>query len=126
MLRRAPEADALLAETWGAMTQPRAIVTPAVAFLALLSAGLRGRSPTDPLGRLKTLLLGPALPRDAGIPHIWRAGTEVAALSQDLPEDWRDLPQALLAVLDRFPLWRDTEPVPMDAKWPSEEGPGRA
>ena len=98
-----------------------------------LSAELRGCSPADPIGRLKTLLLGPAWLRAAGIPQIWRAGTEVAALSQDLPEDWRDLPQALLAALndptqaaalDRFKLWRDTEAVPLDTPWPSEPGSG--
>ena len=58
MLQRTAEADAAIAETWGAMAQPQAIVTPAVAFLALLSAGLRGRSPADPLGRLKTSVAG--------------------------------------------------------------------
>ena len=81
----------------------------------------------------KTLLLGPTWPRAAGVPQIWRVGTEVAALSQDLPEDWRDLPQALLAALndptqaaalDRFKLWRDTEAVPLDTPWPSEPGSG--
>lgn len=45
MLRRAPQADALLAGTWRMMAQHYAIVTPAVAFLALLSAGLQGHAP---------------------------------------------------------------------------------
>ncbi len=59
------------------------------------------------MGRLKTLLLGPAL-----------------------PPAWHDLLPALLAAindpaqaaaLDRFPLWRDTPPVKLDTPWPTTE-----
>lgn len=131
MLRRAPEADALLAETWQMMAQHYAIVTPAVAFLALLSAGLQGHAPAGPIGRLKTLLLGPALPRAAGVAHTWDVGYLLEDLRKALLEDWHDFLSALLAAindptqavsLDRFALWRDTPEVPLDVPWPDAGG----
>jgi tetratricopeptide (TPR) repeat protein len=131
MLRRAPEADALLAETWRTLAQPTAIVTPAIAFLALLSAGLQDRAPADPLGRLKTLLLGPALPRAAGIPHAWNVGPLLPNLAPALPSSWHACLAALLAAindpaqaaaLDAFPLWRHAPPVPAETPWPISAG----
>ena len=114
VLRRAPAADALLAETARTLVTPTAIVTPGTAFLALLSAATQATPPEDPLGRLKTLLLGPALPRAEGVPHIWRAREAVAMLAKALPDPWPEMAPALLAAindpaeapaLDRFPLW---------------------
>ena len=110
---------------------PPPIVTPAAAFLALLSALLQGRATADPLGRLKTLLPGPALPRAEGVPHTWEFGALLPGLCQDLPDSWRDLAPALLAAvndparaaaLDREALWRDTPAVPLDAPWPDGGG----
>lgn len=129
MLRRAPEADALLAETWRTMTQHNAIVAPAVALLAPLSAGLQRRPPADPIGRLKTLLPGPPLPRAEGVAQTWDVGL-LADLRPDLPEAWHDFLEALLAAindpaqaaaLEQYALWRDTPALPLDAPWP--DGP---
>ena len=115
VLRRAPAADALLAETARTLVTPTAIVTPGTAFLALLSAATQATPPEDPLGRLKTLLLGPALPRAEGVPLVWRARDSVAMLAEALPAPWPEMAPALLAAindpaqapaLDRFPLWR--------------------
>jgi hypothetical protein len=50
-------------------------------------------------------------------------------LRDALPADWREFLVALLAAinnpdeaisLDRFPLWRDAPPVPLDAPWPAQ------
>ena len=114
VLRRAPAADALLAETARTLATPTAIVTPGTAFLALLSAVMQATPPEDPLGRLKSLLLGPALPRAGGVPLVWRARDSVAMLAEALPAPWPEMAPALLAAindpaqapaLDRFPLW---------------------
>ena len=132
VLRRAPAADALLAETARTLATPTAIVTPGTAFLALLSAATQA-TPPEAIGRLKTLLLGPALPRAAGVHHIWRAREAVATLAEALPDPWPALAPALLAAindpaqapaLDRFPLWRDTPAVAWEAPWP-EDDPSR-
>jgi hypothetical protein len=123
VLRQPAEADALLAQTARTLARPTAIVSPGTAFLALLSAGLQGHPPAGPLGRLKTLLTGPALPRAQGIPHTWKIANLLPDLLTGLPPDWHDLLPALLAAiddpaqvpaLDRFPLWRDTPPVVLD------------
>jgi len=51
----------------------------------------------------------------------------LANLRQDLPEDWPAFLEALLVAindpthapaLDRFPLWRGTTAMPLDARWP--------
>ena len=118
MLRRAPEADALLAETGRTLAQPTAIVTPATAFLAPLSTGLQNRAPADPLGWLKTLLLGPALPRAEGVAQTRDVDTLLTDLTPALPESWH----ACLAALEAFPLWRDTPPVPLITPWPDAGG----
>jgi len=88
ILRETAAADALVAESARLLAQPVAIVSPGVAFVALLSAVQRGRPTADPLGRLKTLLLGPALPRAGGLPHRWRIADLLPRLTQDLPAPW--------------------------------------
>ena len=117
VLRHAAEADAILAETWRTLARPTAIVTPATAWLALLSALRQGRAPTDPLGRLKTLLPGSTLPRAEGVPHSWAIAALLQGLCHDLPQPWRDLLPALLAAindpakaaaLEQYALWRET------------------
>jgi len=89
---------------------------------------LQGRARADPLGRLKTLVRGPALPRAEGVPHTWDIGTLLSDLCQNLPDPWRDLTQALLVAindptlalaLEKFALWRDTPAAPLNALWPS-------
>ena len=109
------------------MTRHHAIVAPAVASLALLSAGLQGRPPADPISRLKTLLLGPALPRAAGVAQTWDVGYLLADLRQDLPGSWQEFLKTLLAAIndptqaeapEQFALWRDTPAIPLDAPWP--------
>jgi hypothetical protein len=127
MIRRHAAADALLAETWRAPFERYAIVTPAIAFLALLSASLAGRNPADPIGRLKLLLLGPELPRAGGVAHPWSIGYLLDFLRDALPEGRHEFLTAVLGAindpdmapsLDTFPLWRDTATVPQDAPWP--------
>lgn len=71
-----------------------------MAFLALLSAGLQGCSPADPIGRLKTLLLGPALPRTEGVARTWDVGYLLSDLRPELPEAWHDSLAGLLAAIN--------------------------
>ncbi len=127
MMRRAPEADALFAESWRATQQRWMIVSTGIAFLALVSALLQGKSSADPLGRLKTLLLGPALPRAQGVAEKWDVLYLSDYLSDALPADWRDVLVALLAALndparaadlDAFPPWREAPALPLDTPWP--------
>ncbi|MFZ1963007.1 MAG: tetratricopeptide repeat protein [Roseiarcus sp.] len=127
MLRRAPEADALIAESWRATDQRFMIVSTGVAFLALISAGLQAKSPADPIGRLKTLLLGCALPRAEGVADKWDVLYLLDFLRDALPAGWRDFLVALLAAindptraptLDAFPLWRNTPALPLETLWP--------
>ena len=129
MLRRDDEANALLAQSWRTTEKRYAIVTPAVPFLALLSALGSRQDLADPLGRLKTLLLGPPLPRAGDVAHPWDVGYLLDFLCEALPADQREFLSALLAAinnpdeavsLDRFPLWCDTPPVPSDAPWPEQ------
>ena len=98
-------------------------------FLALLAPLLRGCASADPLGRLKTLLRGPALPRAEGMPHVWDIGTLLPGLCQDLPDPLPDLLLPLLAAindpaqvaaLEQFALWRDAPSVAQDAPRPDD------
>jgi hypothetical protein len=130
MLRRAPAADRLLAESWRAMEQRYAIVAPATAFHALISAGLQRREPADPIGRLKALLTGPALLRADGVADKWDVGYFIDYQRDALPADCGDFLVALLAAINdparasdlgRFPLWRDAPALPLETPWPEHD-----
>ena len=106
--------------------------------LDAVDPGLVSRSPatlldatdaTDPLGGLKTLLLGPKLQQASGVGYPWEAGYLLDYLRDALPPDsFAFLRAALAAIndpahapdLDRFPLWRDTPALPL-----SRHGPAR-
>jgi hypothetical protein len=89
------------------------------------------QSVNAPLGRLKTLLLGPKLPQPPGVGYPWDAGYLLGHLRDALPPDSFAFLQAALAAindpaqapdLDRFPLWRDTPALKLDAPWPDVSG----
>jgi hypothetical protein len=126
MLGRTADTRLLLAQNW-APCPHRAIVTTAIAFLAAVAALLDGTAITDPIGRLKVLLLGPALEPAPGVAHPWDVGYMLENLREALPADSGEFLQALLAAindpteaptLDRFPLWRDTPAVALDTPGP--------
>jgi hypothetical protein len=119
MLRHTAEARSLLAASWAAPCPPRAIVTPAIAFLGAIAALLDGTAATAPLGRLKTLLLGAALERASGVAHPWDVGYLLDYLRDALPPGSPELLAALLEAindptkapaLDRFAAWREAKP----------------
>jgi hypothetical protein len=96
-----------------------------------LAALLDGTDPTDPLGRLKTLLLGPKLQQAPDVAYPWDAGYLLYHLREALPPDSVAFLHAALATindpaqvpdLDRFPLWRDTPALPLDTPWPNVSG----
>ena len=98
---------------------------------AAIAALLDGTDATDPLGRLKTLLLGPKLPQAPGVGYPWEVGYLLDYLRAALPPDSVASLQAALAAisdpaqapdLDRFPLWRDTPALPLDTPW--HDAPG--
>ena len=131
MLCRTAEARSLLAVNWAAPCPHSTPVTQAIAFRAAAAALLEGTDATDPLGRLKTLLLGPKLQQAPGVGYPWDAGYLLDHLRDALPPDSFAFLQAALAAindpaqasdLDRFPLWRDTPAVPLDTSWPSVSG----
>ncbi len=129
MLRRTAEVQPLLAANWESPCPHSTPVTSATAFLAALAALLDGEAAADPLGRLKTLLLGPAPPKAPNVATPWDAGYLLDYLSAALPPDTAlFLPAALAAIndpaqvpaLDSFPLWRNTPALPLDAPWPDD------
>jgi hypothetical protein len=96
----------------------------------MISAGLQGHEPANPIGRLKTLLTGPALPRADDVADTWDVGYFIDTLREALPADWRDFLVAMLAAindparasdLDQFPLWRDTSALPLETPWPRHD-----
>ncbi len=128
MLRSTAEARSLLAANWAAPCPHSTPVTQATAFLAAIAALLDGTDAMDPLGRLKTLLLGPNLQQAPDVGYPWDAGYLLDYLRDALPPDSFDFLQAALAAindpartpdLDRFPLWRDTPALPLDIPWPT-------
>lgn len=128
MLRRTDEVRSLLATNWSAPCPHCAIIHPAIAYLAAIVAMLDGAAVTDPIGRLKTLLLGPALERAPDVAHHWDVAYLIDYLRDALPADSGEFLGALLAAindppqaptLDRFPLWRDTPALPLNTPWPN-------
>jgi hypothetical protein len=96
-----------------------------------LAALLDATDATDPLGRLKTVLLGPKLQQASGVGYPWDAGYLLDSLSAGLPPDSFAFLQAALAAindpaqapdLDRFPLWHDTPTLPLNTPWPDALG----
>ena len=121
MLDRVDEARLLLAESWRTPLPSYANLTPCIPYLALLVDRLGGDPAADPIGRLKTLLCGPELPRAPGVAHPWDVAYLLDYLTPKLPPDAHEFLAALLAAindpteapaLDSFPEWRDTPPAP--------------
>ena len=128
MLRHTAEARSLLAANWTSPCPQRTPVTQAIAFLAAMAAMMDGADATDPLGRLKTLLLGPNLEKAPGVGYPWDAGYLLDYLRDALSLDSIDFLRAALAAindpdlapdLDRFPLWHDTPALPLNTPWPT-------
>ncbi len=127
MLDRVNEARDLLAESWRTTLPSYANLTPCIPYLGLLADRLRNESAADQIGRLKTMLCGPELPRAPGIAHPWDVAYLLDYLRPKLPPDSSEFLAALLAAvndpvkargLDRFPEWRDAPPVSRNAPWP--------
>jgi tetratricopeptide (TPR) repeat protein len=127
MLDRADEARRLLAENWHVPSPRYSNLTPCIPYLALLADMLsKDTATTNQIGRLKTLLCGPELPRTPDIAHPWDVAYLLDYLRPKLPPNGHEFLAALLAAindpiqapeLDRFPEWRDTPPVPLEAPW---------
>jgi hypothetical protein len=121
----------LLAENWAMPAPDRANTTPRIAFLRLIADLLDGGDGAGAIGRLKSLLLGPELPKASDVAHPWDVGYLLDYLAPRLPEAQHDFVTALLAAindptqaadLDRFPQWRDAKPIPRDPPWPELAG----
>ncbi len=127
MLHRVEEARILLAESWRTSLPSYSNLTPCIPYLALLADRLRDNPTTGQIGRLKTLLCGPELPRTADIAHPWGVAYLLDYLRPKLPPQDHEFLAALLAAindraqvqaLDRFPEWRDAPLMSVDAPWP--------
>ena len=79
------------------------------------------------LGQLRSLLQQPDLPCHGDIDPVWQADDLLAALREKLAGDQAEFLAALVAALNdhtqldrlnRFPLWRDQPPFPLDEPWP--------
>jgi hypothetical protein len=71
MLDRVDEAWPLPAESWHTSLPSYSNLTPCIPYLALLADRLRNSVATDQIGRLKTLLCGPELPRAPNVADRW-------------------------------------------------------
>ena len=78
-------------------------------------------------GQLRTLLRHPELPCHGGIARQWQAEDILQHLRDKLPSAQSDFLTALVTAMnddtqlpgiDRFALWRDQPPVPLEAPWP--------
>ncbi len=127
MMRRTAEARSILAANWAAPCPHSTPVTQSIAFLAAIAALLDVTDATDPLGRLKTLLLGPPLQQTPDVGYPWDIGYLLDYLKTGLPSDSFEFLQAALAAindpaltpdLDRFTIWRDTSALKLDTPWP--------
>lgn len=129
MLDRVNEARDLLAESWRTTLPSYANLTPCIPYLGLVADRLRNDRAADQIGRLKTLLCGPELPRALGVAHPWDVAYLLDYLQPKLAPDSREFLAALLAAvndplkapaLDRFSEWRDAPPVSRNAPWPAD------
>ena len=71
MLDRDDEARHLLAESWHTLAPNYSNLALRILYLALLADRLRNNNGTGQIGRLKTSLSGPELPRAPGVAHPW-------------------------------------------------------
>ena len=100
MLDRVDEARHLLAESWRTPAPNYSNLTPRIPYLALLADRLRNNSGTGQIGRLKTLLCGPELPRAPGVAHPWDVAYLLDYLRPKLPPDSHEFLAALLAAIN--------------------------
>lgn len=127
MLGKLGEARQIFAANWRLNAPPHANTTPRIAFLRHLIALLESQPDTPFLGQLKTLLTGPELRVASEVAVPWDIAYFIEFLKPKLGEHNAEFPTALvasmndrskLADLDRFPIWRNQSPVPLDAPWP--------
>jgi hypothetical protein len=84
---------------------------------------LESKNSTPFIGKLKTLLAVDPLPDHADVARVWDIAYFIEYLRPKLPPDQVEFLMALaeamndptkLPELDKFPLWRDTPPLPLD------------
>ena len=116
------------AEAWG-LAAGRHDVVSARILLARMASGWLGRKRDVALqlGQLKTLAAGGTPSCPAGIAAAWHVADVIETLRRKLPGAEAELIVQLVKVLDRrarpnvldvFPAWVATVPMPLETPWP--------
>jgi tetratricopeptide (TPR) repeat protein len=122
MLGRLEEARAGLESNLKAKAPLQANTTPRIWFLEFLVDLLESRPTQQPLGRLKTFMLGEPTPNHPKITVPWDVGYFLEAIKAKVPADAFAFLVALVAALndranvaklDEFPAWREVAPEPL-------------
>jgi tetratricopeptide (TPR) repeat protein len=117
------EAREQVSKAWALKSCPHDLTSSRILFIQYMIALLESKNSTPFIGKLKTLLAVDPLPDHADVARVWDIAYFIEYLRPKLPPDQVEFLMALaeamndptkLPELDKFPLWRDTPPLPLD------------
>jgi tetratricopeptide (TPR) repeat protein len=126
---RLDEAKRMNAEAWSLKASQHDVTSGRILFVRSALCMLRNEDSKLYTGQLRTLLAKPKIPCQGNITRQWDAADILDELRSRLTPEQADFLAALVAALndpdkiadlERFDLWRSTQPVPLEAPWPNE------